>query len=182
VTAPTPGPLPDYLAEGLRLVIVGFNPGLASGRAGHYYAHPQNAFWRLLFEGGLIPEPLSCEDDHRLPSFGIGLTDIVKRVSGGSQDLRPDELRLGARVLGEKLRCYRPQVVGFLGKGIYRAFSGLKDVDYGPVPEPLLPGIRAFVGPSPSGRSGIAYSEKLRVIRELARFVEETQTAGVTMT
>lgn len=177
MSTPGEGVLPDYLAPGLDLVIVGFNPGIASGRAGHYYAHPQNAFWRLLFEAGLVGECLGPEDDHRLPSFGIGLTDIVKRTSRGSQDLDPAELREGARALLAKLDRNRPKVVGFLGKGVYRAFSGAHHVAYGALSEPVLPGVKGFIGPSPSGRSGIPYSEKLRLIRELGAFVRDVRRA-----
>ena len=38
-------PLPDYLAPGLKVVFVGFNPGETSARRGHYYAYPGNRFW-----------------------------------------------------------------------------------------------------------------------------------------
>ena len=34
--------LPDYLAPGLDIVLVGINPGANPVRAGHYYAGPGN--------------------------------------------------------------------------------------------------------------------------------------------
>lgn len=169
------GELPDYLRPGLSVVLVGFNPGLTSGRLGHYYAAPQNRFWRLLYEGGLVPVPLSCEEDHRVLEYGIGLTDIVKRMSSGSQDLSPAELREGAARLREKLHRMRPSVAAFLGKGVFRAFAGTRDARYGPVDGDLLPGVRGFVSPSPSGRSGLPYREKLARYRELAAFIRDVK-------
>ena len=69
--------LPDYLQPGLRLVFVGFNPSMRSAAVGHYYAGPGNLFWPLLYETGLLPEPLTYAEDHRSLEFGIGLTDLV---------------------------------------------------------------------------------------------------------
>jgi hypothetical protein len=37
----------------------------------------------LLFEAGLVPEPLTFEDDDRLPEFGFGITNIVPRPTPG---------------------------------------------------------------------------------------------------
>ena len=62
-----------------RLLILGSLPGEASLRAGRYYAHPQNQFWRLL--GAAIGEELAdLEYDHRLERLaarGIALWDVV---------------------------------------------------------------------------------------------------------
>src|SRR5882724_11755213 len=71
--------LPDYLRRGMRLVIVGCNPGEQSARVGHYYAGRNNAFWKLLYESGIVSEELTHNEDRRLIEFGVGLTDIVKR-------------------------------------------------------------------------------------------------------
>ena len=50
--------LPDYLRRGMRLVIVGCNPGEQSARLGHYYAGRANLFWPLLYDSRIVPEPL----------------------------------------------------------------------------------------------------------------------------
>ena len=39
--------VPDYLRPGLKLVIVGINPGVRSGAARRHYAFRGNHFWRL---------------------------------------------------------------------------------------------------------------------------------------
>ena len=68
--------VPDYLQPGLKLVIVGINPGLRSGATGHHYAYAGNHFWPLLFDSGLLPERLTYESDHRTLEFDIGLTNL----------------------------------------------------------------------------------------------------------
>ncbi len=47
--------LPDYLASGLDVILVGINPGLRSAEKGHHFAGPGNKFWDLLKDSGLTP-------------------------------------------------------------------------------------------------------------------------------
>jgi uracil DNA glycosylase superfamily protein len=70
--------MPDILAPGLDVVFCGTAPGERSAARGHYFAGHGNRFWNFLHESGLTGELLAPEDDHRLPEFGIGLTDLVK--------------------------------------------------------------------------------------------------------
>src|ERR687887_569043 len=79
--------LPDYLREGLEIVFIGLNPGLYSAQVGHYFAHKQNRFWPALSASGLVPDILGPQDDARLPDWGLGLTDIVKRPTHGIHEL-----------------------------------------------------------------------------------------------
>jgi len=62
-----------------RLLILGSLPGDASLKAGQYYGHPQNAFWRLI--GGVIGRDLAAlpYDDRlaALKTAGVGLWDVV---------------------------------------------------------------------------------------------------------
>ena len=62
-----------------RLLILGSLPGDASLRAGQYYGHPRNAFWRLV--GGVIGRDLAALPyDERLAalkSAGVGLWDVI---------------------------------------------------------------------------------------------------------
>jgi TDG/mug DNA glycosylase family protein len=173
--------LPDYLAPGLALVIVGFNPGLRSAEVGHYYAHPNNRLWELLHGAGLVPRRLGPEDDALAPNWGIGFTDVVKRASASSSDLTAAELRQGAEALRRKLAHYRPRVVCYNGKGIYRAVAGIPagaDVAYGRQPACVVPGVVDFVAPSPSGRSGLPYRDKLHWYRELRSLLDELGAWG----
>lgn len=62
-----------------RLLILGSLPGDASLRAGQYYGHPRNAFWRLI--GGVIGRDLTTlpyEDRlTALKTAGVGLWDVI---------------------------------------------------------------------------------------------------------
>ncbi len=119
-----PGPLPDYLRRGLKIVFVGINPGLISAKAGHYYANPRNPFWRLLHEAGLTPVRLAPEEDARLLEFGYGITDIVKRPSRGVGELAQREFRDGRKILEQKLLSAKPLIVCFNSKSAFVGFFG----------------------------------------------------------
>lgn len=70
---------PPVVDARTRLLILGSLPGEASLAAGRYYAHPQNAFWRLL--GGVIGSDLAGLDYaarlEALLAHRIGLWDVV---------------------------------------------------------------------------------------------------------
>jgi thymine-DNA glycosylase len=165
--------VPDHLQSGLKLVIVGINPGVRSGSAGHHYAFRGNHFWPLLYDSGLIPEPLTYAEDHRALEHGIGLTNLVDRTTRSAEDLMRDELVAGAESLRAKLLRYRPAVVCFNGMGIYAAFSGRKNIKPG-LQEERLDGMLMFVVPSSSGRTA-AYLRpaKLALFRELKALVDQ---------
>ena len=63
-----------------RLLILGSLPGEASLKAGQYYAHPQNGFWRLI--GVVIGHPDLAGQPYAerltiLKAHGIGLWDVI---------------------------------------------------------------------------------------------------------
>lgn len=71
--------LPPIARPDARLFILGSLPGDASLAAGRYYAHPRNAFWKLV--GRVIDDNLHPLDYHvrleRLAAHRIGLWDVV---------------------------------------------------------------------------------------------------------
>ena len=162
-----PGWVP-LLRAGLDGVGVGFNPSPVAAALGHYYANPRNRFWRLLADSGLTPVPLPPEEDRRLLEFGCGLTDVVGRPTPGSAELRADELRSGGAGVRARLAQAAPRFAAYTGKGVYAAVAGVAGAAYGPQPGAAVPGVRDFVLPSPSGRSGLPWTEKLRWYRALA--------------
>src|SRR5262245_41766262 len=80
--------LRDRIRPGVRVLFVGINPGRRSAETGHHFAGYSNRFWKLLYESGLVPDPIGYLDDDRLPEFGYGITNIVPRPSAGMSDLR----------------------------------------------------------------------------------------------
>src|ERR1035437_8193252 len=159
--------LPDYLRSGMKLVIVGCNPGDRSARVGHYYAGRGNEFWPLLYDSGVLPELLENRDDKRMVEFGIGLTDLVKRSTRGEEELQREEFAEGRIVLSQKLEQCAPQVIAFNGMGTFENFSqrawklGLQ--------KGRLYGAQVFVLPSTGAKNAIGRSQKLRYFRQLAK-------------
>jgi len=148
--------LPDYLAEGLDVVFVGMNPSLNAAWSGRYYDGPGNHFWQALHLSGVVPELLTAESDSTLLGRGIGLTNLVTRTTRTPNELKKEELALGAAVLRQKLLRLNPKVVVFNGKIIYETFSGLKKFNFGLQPDPVTGSqIRQFVMPSTSARCSL---------------------------
>ena len=163
--------LPDYLRRGMRLVIVGCNPGDRSARVGHYYAGRGNQFWPILYASGVLPEPLEYNDDRRIIEFGIGLTDLVKRPTRGVEELKREEFGEGRVLLAQKLAEYEPRVVAFNGKIAYERYAG-KPCKLG-LQKEILYGARVFVLPSTSGQNAVGRSLKMRYFRQLAKLLEK---------
>lgn len=165
--------LPDFLAQGLKVIFVGYNPGLLSDELGHHFAGRNNQFWRLLYEAGLTPELISPEKDHTMLEYGFGLTNIVARPSKSSSDLTWTELRQGALELQQKVNKLQPQVLCLLGKQVYLAYAGLKQgakIDYG-LQEPFRnPGVVDYLAPNPSGRSTVPLALKRDYLAGLKDF------------
>jgi TDG/mug DNA glycosylase family protein len=137
--------LPDILAPGLRLVLVGTAAGTLSDTRGHYYSRPGNDFWRLLHESGLTPKLLRPDEDATLPMFGIGLTDLNKTVAQDhDRGLEYDVPGFLSRVQ----QC-RPAWIAFNGKTAASAVVGRR-VRLGMV-EWAVAETQAFVLPNTSG-------------------------------
>src|SRR4030095_1188198 len=100
-------PLRDRVRPPVRVLFVGINPGIRSAETGHHFAGYSNRFWKLLFEAGLVPEPIGYKDDDRLPEMGFGVTNLVPRATPGIDRIEPHEYLAGLRVLKRKVRRWR---------------------------------------------------------------------------
>lgn len=173
--------LKDRIAPGVRVLFIGINPGVRSAETGHHFAGASNRFWKLLWESGLVPEPLTYEHDDRLPEFGFGITNIIARPSPGIDVLKPAEYVAGWKVLERKIDEYRPEILAIVGVTVYRAILPLitatEDVEARPKPRPtgaigpqphVVHGARVFVLPNPSGRNAnFSYAEMLEAFKRL---------------
>ncbi len=162
--------LPDYLAPNLRLLIVGINPGSYSAEVGHYYARNGNLFWWAMSNSGLLRAPKRAEEDATLLEEGIGLTDVVKRPTPSSGDLRQIEFDAGVQDLLKKMEIYKPRIACFMGLLGATAFLG-RAVKPG-VLEEKIGETRLFVIPSTSRRNAHYGRETiLGYFRALAQYV-----------
>jgi TDG/mug DNA glycosylase family protein len=155
-----------------RILFVGINPSLRSAAVGHHFAGPGNPFWRLLHAAGLVPEPLTCEDDARVVEFGLALTNIVKRATRSAEELTPADYARGRRRLATTITRVQPSIVAFVGTTVYRRFIGPgASGGCGAKPE-RLGGSRIFVVPNPSGRNAAypGFQDKLVWYRRLRRY------------
>lgn len=79
---------PPIVSAASRVIILGTMPGIVSLKAKEYYAHPRNAFWRIM--GELFGADPSLPYEERvavIQSAGIALWDSVEAcVRPGSMD------------------------------------------------------------------------------------------------
>jgi TDG/mug DNA glycosylase family protein len=176
--------LRDRIAPGVRVLFVGINPGVRSAQTGHHFAGFSNRFWKLLSDSGLVPEPITYEQDGRLPEWGFGITNLIARPSPGINDLKPAEYVEGWKILEKKIAKFQPTVVALVGVTLYRAIVPLLETSpagsraarrradppdsvLGLRPESIH-GARLFVLPNPSGRNAnFSYAEMLEAFRAL---------------
>jgi|BEDMetMinimDraft_2_1075160.scaffolds.fasta_scaffold20367_2 mismatch-specific thymine-DNA glycosylase len=173
--------VPPLLAEGLDVVFVGYNPGRYSARSGHHFAGPGNYFWPLLHDAGFTGALLGPEQDSELLWWGIGIANLVDRVTPSAADLAPQELKAGAARLRGLMARYRPRAVCFLGKDLYRYWAGWSaatPVAWGPQPSPRIDGIVEFVAPNPSRRSTVPYGVRLAWFRRLRGMLPAHDRSG----
>jgi TDG/mug DNA glycosylase family protein len=140
------------VAPGLDVLFCGINPGLMSAARGHNFARPGNRFWPALHGAGFTPRLLTPEEDCELPRYGLGITNIVDRASGGAHDLTDAELRAGASQVDALVRDYEPRVLAVVGIGAYRIAWERPKAAVGLQPEEAA-GRPVWVLPNPSGRT-----------------------------
>src|SRR6516164_81516 len=79
---------PPIVSDNSKVLILGSMPGEASLKAGQYYAHPRNVFWRIMGElFGADPSLPYQERAVRLQAAGVALWDSLQAcVRPGSLD------------------------------------------------------------------------------------------------
>lgn len=173
-------PLPDIVSDGLKVLFVGFNPGIRSAREGHHYAGASNRFWRLLHESGLTPYRLSPCEDRKLLDYAYGSSNIADRPTRQAGELTAEELAEGCRSLAALISGIMPEIVCYVGIGVYRIFksqvegipksrlrisTGLQDVN-------VIEGVKDYVCSNPSGLNTIPYCSQLECFKALKRIID----------
>ncbi len=145
--------IPDLLpapGELLRVLFCGINPSLYSAATGWHFARPGNRFWPALHLSGFTPARLTAAEQHRLPGYGLGITNLVARATAQASELDDAELLAGAERLTALVRDRRPRILAIAGVTAYRTAFGHPRAVTGPQP-PALAGPQVWVLPNPSG-------------------------------
>ena len=165
--------LPDILAERLKVVFCGVNPGMTAAATGHHFAGRGNRFWRAIHLAGFTPKQILPADDRTILQHRCGLTTVVERPTQRADQLSPEEVLAASASFEQKIVRYAPHFVGFLGKAAYSALSGKTEIAWGPQ-SVALGGAAVWILPNPSGRNRAFTLERLvSAYRELHRAAEE---------
>ena len=162
--------LPDLFEPGEQILFVGTNPGTKSARIGHYFAGTSNMFWKLLYEAKLTDERLTTELDFKLRDYGYGLTDVIKRPTRSTTELRKMDAKGAKKRLDSIIEENYPKIVAFIGKAGFRYYlnEGIIPLRYGLQKREVVES-KLYLLPSTSGQSfaDTKYSEKLHWYRRL---------------
>jgi TDG/mug DNA glycosylase family protein len=158
--------VPDLLADGVRLLFVGINPGLWTAATRTHFAHPGNRFYPALLQSGLIERAIdrsagfSVEDRKHLVERGIGITNLVNRATVRASELTRAELEAGGERLRRLVEEMEPRVVAVAGVTAFREAFRDRSVKLGRQPEPWG-STEVWVVPNPSGLNAHETTESL---------------------
>jgi TDG/mug DNA glycosylase family protein len=161
------GSVPDFLRPNLKIVFVGFNPGILSGQTGYHFASPTNRFWKILYGSGLTPRLYTPAEAGLLLDLGYGLTNIVPRSTRAASDITSEEFARGRSRLLHKLGLCKPRVVCLVGKGVYQVYAGKRVANWGYQIDSVIPGIKDFVAPNSSGLVRMSLDQLIAIYRNL---------------
>jgi TDG/mug DNA glycosylase family protein len=142
--------VPDVVGDGLKVLFCGINPGLMTAATGHHFARPGNRFWPVLHRSGFTPRLMKPSEQGELPSYGLGITNVVARATARADELSAQEYREGGRLLSAKVERLRPGWLAVVGVTAYRAAFEDRKAVIGPQ-ERTIGDTRVWVLPNPSG-------------------------------
>ncbi|MFI9289224.1 G/U mismatch-specific DNA glycosylase [Streptomyces werraensis] len=164
--------VPDVVADGLRVLFCGINPGLMTAATGHHFARPGNRFWPALHRSGFTPRLLPPSEQRELLSYGLGITNVVARATARADELTAEEYREGGRELAVKVARLRPRWLAVLGVTAYRAAFDDRNAKVGPQVRTIGES-RVWVLPNPSGLN--AHWTLATLAEEFARLREAAE-------
>lgn len=146
-----------------KILILGSIPGVKSLEMQQYYAHPQNKFWKIIFE--LFNEKFTTDYDERikiLEKHHIALWDVIdtcERKGSLDSEIRNEE----ANDIQQLLQNY-PSIKAIFCNG-QKSFKNLQKIMGKECAIPL------FVLPSTSPLHTISFEKKLREWEILKSFL-----------
>ncbi|MCP8716965.1 MAG: mismatch-specific DNA-glycosylase [Asgard group archaeon] len=135
--------LPDLrqsINSKLKVLFIGFNPGVESSIQQHHYAHHSNLFWKLFnqskilekiikiddlniendeFLKQLIKNGCSAKNDFELIDYNIGFTDLVLRCTAKAEQLSNEEKLENVPRLLQEFKDSNVENIVIIGKGIW---------------------------------------------------------------
>ncbi len=166
--------LPDLAGPGIRLLLVGINPGLHTAAVQAHFSRRGNRFYPALFRAGILDRIVDASagfdpgDRAHILDRGVGITSLVRGATRRADELSEGELRAGAAELSERVAALRPAVVAMLGITAYRVAFDRKGAVAGRQPESIA-GAQLWVVPNPSGLNAHASLAQLaQAYREAA--------------
>lgn len=138
-------------SAGLVVLFCGINPSLYSAATGYHFARPGNRFWPALHGSGFTDRRLAPYEQHLMPGYGLGITNLVARATARADELTEDELRCGGLRLSALVERYAPRYVAVAGVTAYRTAFGDRTTAIGPQPGAGIAGAGLWVLPNPSG-------------------------------
>ena len=145
---------PPIIDKESKILILGSIPGVKSLEMQQYYAHPQNKFWKIIFE--LFTEKFTTDYDERikiLEKYHVALWDVIdncERKGSLDSEIRNEE----ANKIGELLHIYpNIKVIFCNGQKSYKNLQKILPKDFH-LPIIVLPST------SPAHAS-LRYEEKL---------------------
>jgi hypoxanthine-DNA glycosylase len=144
---------PPIIDENSKILILGSIPGVKSLEKQQYYGHPQNKFWKIIFE--LCKEKLTENYDERiqvLKKHHIALWDVIdscERKGSLDSEIKNEE----ANQIGELLENY-PNIKAIFCNGgkSYKNLQKILGKDYK---------IPLFLLPSTSPLHTVSFEKKL---------------------
>ena len=147
-----------------KILILGSVPGVKSLEMQQYYAHPQNKFWKIIFE--ILNEELSLDYSERikiLKKHHIALWDVIdscERKGSLDSDIKNEESNQIKELLTEYTNI---KAIFCNGQKAYKNLQKILGIDFH---------IPVFVLPSTSpANAGVTYVEKVLSWRKILDFL-----------
>ncbi|CAI5758166.1 unnamed protein product [Candida verbasci] len=119
--------LQPSLKPDLKLLFIGFNPGVESSLTQHHYAHHSNLFWKLFNQSQALSKvtngefsfKCTSELDFELIKYSIGFSDLCLRCTKQAHELTNDEKLENVPRLYTEIKDNNVKNVVIIGKGVW---------------------------------------------------------------
>jgi TDG/mug DNA glycosylase family protein len=172
-------PVDDLIGPGLKLLLVGINPGLWTAAVNAHFARPGNRFWPALAKAGILDRSIDASrglseiDRQHLIERGIGITNVGPIATARADELTAADLRSGGERLRALVEQLEPPVMAVLGLTAFRQAFGSPKARPGLQPQ-RWGNTEIWVAPNPSGLNAHETADSLA-----AKYREIALAAGV---